>query len=122
MQGLGHYERIGQQASAEQLNTCASMHLPLEVTGKVLHASHSDKATYSTTTEAQPMLIPKLFDKVRRQGRAGKFQVSRVDLIRQIADLLPLDTSYFAEQDVPFAVLDAATEDRSEQAQPSTLG
>ena len=52
----------------------------------------------------------------------GVFQVSRVDLIRQIADLLPLDTNYFSEQDVPFSVLDAATEDRAEQAQSSTLG
>ena len=68
------------------------------------------------------MMVPKLFDKVRRQGRVGVFQVSRVDLIRQIADLLPLDTSYFSEQDVPFSVLEAATEDWSEQAQPSTLG
>jgi len=68
------------------------------------------------------MLVPNLFEKVRRQGRAGVFEVSRVDLIRQIADLLPLDTSYFSEQDVPFSVLEAATEDWSEQAQPSTLG
>jgi|HubBroStandDraft_6_1064221.scaffolds.fasta_scaffold199204_2 hypothetical protein len=68
------------------------------------------------------MLVPNLFEKVRRQGRAGVFQVSRVDLIRQIADLLPLDTSHFSEQDVPFSVLDAATENRPEQAQPSTLG
>lgn len=68
------------------------------------------------------MLVPELFDKVRRQGRAGVFQVSRVDLIRQIADLLPPDMSHFSEQDVPFSVLYAATDDRSEQAQPSTLG
>jgi len=68
------------------------------------------------------MLVPNLFDKVRRQGRVGVFEVSRVDLIRQIADLLPLDTNYFSEQDVPFSVLDAATEDRAEQAQSSTLG
>ena len=66
------------------------------------------------------MWVPNLFDKVRRQGREGVFEVSRVDLIRQIADLFPLDTSHFSEQDVPFSVLDAATEDRSEQPQPST--
>ena len=59
------------------------------------------------------MLVPKLFEKVRRQRRAGVFQVSRVDLVRQIADLLPLDTSHFSEQDVPFTVLDATTEDQS---------
>jgi hypothetical protein len=50
------------------------------------------------------------------------FEVSRVDLIRQIADLLPLDNSHFSEQDVPFSVLDPAIEDRSEQAQPLTHG
>ena len=54
-----------------------------KVTGKALRASQTDKAKYSTTTEAQPMLVPKLFEKVRRQGRAGVFEVSRVDLIRQ---------------------------------------
>jgi hypothetical protein len=68
------------------------------------------------------MLVPNLFEKVRRQGRAGVFEVSRVDLIRQIADLLPLDNSHFSEQDVPFSVLDAATEDWSKQTQPSTHG
>jgi hypothetical protein len=66
------------------------------------------------------MLVPNLFEKVRRQGRTGVFEVSRVDLIRQVADLLPLDTSHFSEQDVPFSVLDAAIEDRPDQAQPST--
>jgi hypothetical protein len=30
VQGLGNYERIGQHASAEQLNTCAPVHLSLE--------------------------------------------------------------------------------------------
>ena len=52
----------------------------------------------------------------------GVFQVSRVDLIRQIADLLPLDVSHFSKQHVPFSALYAATDDRSEQAQPSILG
>jgi hypothetical protein len=68
------------------------------------------------------MWVPNLFDKVRRQGREGVFEVSRVDIIRQVADLLPLDKSHFSEQDVPFSVLHAAIEERSEQSQPSTHG
>jgi hypothetical protein len=55
---------------------------------------------------------PIYFDKVRRQGREGVFEVSRSDLIRQVADLLPLDKSHFSEQDVPFSVLHAAIEER----------
>ena len=55
--------------------------------------------------EAQAMLVPVVDEKVERQGRAGVFQVSRVDFVRQIADLHPLVSGYFEEHDVPFAVL-----------------
>jgi hypothetical protein len=67
------------------------------------------------------MLVPMLFDKVRRQGRAGIFQVSRIDHVRQIADLLPLGTGCFSEHDVPFAVLKAISEDQSDPAQRSAI-
>ena len=41
----------------------------------------------------------------------------------RLPHLLPLDMQFhFSEQDVPFSVLYAATDDPSEQGQPSTLG
>jgi len=54
-------------------------------------------------------------EKVRRQGREAVFQVSRVDLVRQIADLVPLTARCFAEQDVPFRVLAPSVEFQPEQ-------
>ena len=56
------------------------------------------------------MWIPMELEQVRRQGREAVFQVSRVDLVRQIADLVPLTAGSFAEQDVPFRVLVPAVE------------
>jgi len=61
-------------------------------------------------------------EKVRRQGREAVFQVSRVDLVRQIADLVPLTAGCFAEQDVPFRVLAPAVEYQPEQEPLSTHG
>ena len=66
--------------------------------------------------------IPMEFEKVRRQGREAVFQVSRVDLVRQIADLVPLTAGCFAEQDVPFRVLAPAVEYQPEQERLSTRG
>jgi hypothetical protein len=54
-------------------------------------------------------------EEVRRQGREAVFQVSRVDLVRQIADLVPLTARCFGEQGVPFRVLAPAVEFQSEQ-------
>ena len=56
------------------------------------------------------MWIPTELEMVRRQGREVVFQVSRVDLVRQIADLVPLTARCFAEQDVPFRVLAPAVD------------
>ncbi len=66
------------------------------------------------------MWIPMELEKVRRQGREGLFQVSRVDLVRQIADLVPLTAGCFAERDVPFRVLQPVQGQGSEHEQGST--
>ena len=78
-----------------------------------------DRASSLAHYEAQAMLVPMILEKVRRQGRAGIFQVSRVDHVRQIADLLPLGAGCFSEHDVPFAVLKAVSDYQSDPAPQS---
>lgn len=61
------------------------------------------------------MIIPRLLERVRIEGRDGLFLVTRVDPDQQIADVLSFKPLSLAEEGIPFALIHPVREAGAEK-------